>query len=464
MTRGRRPDALRHADPRSDESRPLRARPTSEAGPAGRAAASSQPPRGPEAGDSPTSAHGPVPAPATAAPPTSGGEVTSLEEAAGLRRRLQHLEALEPERRRATDALWRGVARLNVIVSHIPVILWSADLSGVLKVVEGRGVSAICVAPHEMVGRPLAELHPDPPSVREHLRRAARGQSHESLMRTGTRIFEVYSSCLRNPRGEVVGIVGASTDVTELLRAKEELVRVNTALSHKASELAAANAELGEYASAVSHHVKAPLRAIHNYSDFLREDLGGVATGESLEYLDHLGLAVRQAEDMVDAMLEIARLGAKEMDCELVDVGKLLRSLLTSIGPLDGAEVAMDDEWPVIRSEPTLLRQILQNLITNAVKFNRSKPKRVELGVASSGVDHCEFFVRDNGIGIDAEHRDSVFRLFRRLHSGSEYEGTGVGLAIVRKLVIRLGGSVRVESAVGRGSTFFVKLPTTAAG
>jgi len=407
----------------------------------------------------------PVSAPASETPQASclpdrqaKGEQGLIEEMARLRRRVGELEALEPERRRVTDALRRGVTRLHVIVSRMPVVLWSCDLTGLLTVVEGKGVAALGVSAHEMIGKTLVELHPDPTSVGEHIRRAARGEAHESLMRGGTRMFEVYTSSLRDARGKVAGVLGVSSDVTELLRTRERLVHANAALSRKASELAAANGELAEYASAVSHHIKAPLRAIHNYASFLLDDLGGSVAAGPLEYLDHLGQAVRQAEEMVDAILEIARLGKRELECEPVDIGELLRELVASIGTPEGVIVSIESEWPTLRSEPTLLRQIFQNLITNAIKFNNSDPKRIEIGVA--GKEPCKFYVRDNGIGMDARNHDKVFQLFRRLHTEAEYEGSGVGLAIVRKLAARLGGSVTIESKIGKGSTFFVQLPS----
>jgi len=408
----------------------------------------------------------PVQLRASEAPPAScppdrqaEGEQGLIEEMARLRWRVRELEALESERRRATDALRHGITRLHVIVSHMPIVLWSCDLTGLLTVVEGKGVAALGVSAHEMIGRMLVELHPDPTSVGEHIRRAARGEAHESLMRGGTRMFEVYSSSLRDTSGKVAGVLGVPTDVTELMRTRERLVHANAALSRKASELAAANGELAEYASAVSHHIKAPLRAIHNYTSFLFEDLGGSVAPGPLEYLDHLGVAVRQAEEMVDAILEIARLGKKGLEYGPVDMGGLLRGLVASIGAHEGVVVSIESEWPTIRGEPTLLRQIFQNLITNAIKFNNSDPKRVEMGVATVDRVYCEFYVRDNGIGMEARNHDKVFQLFRRLHTGAEYEGSGVGLAIVRRLAARLGGSVRIESEIGKGSTFFVRLP-----
>jgi signal transduction histidine kinase len=121
----------------------------------------------------------------------------------------------------------------------------------------------------------------------------------------------------------------------------------------------------------------------------------------------------------------------------------------------------MGNDWPTIDTDPTLLRQILQNLIGNAIKFNRSPRTRVEIGWLPVGEDRYELFVRDNGIGIEPRDHEKIFSVFQRLHTREEYGGTGLGLAIVKKASGKLHGSVRVESKPGEGSTFFVVLPKT---
>jgi light-regulated signal transduction histidine kinase (bacteriophytochrome) len=124
----------------------------------------------------------------------------------------------------------------------------------------------------------------------------------------------------------------------------------------------------------------------------------------------------------------------------------------------------MHNHWPSIEADHTLLRQIFQNLVRNAVKFNSAKEKRLEIGFSSSDKKQCEVFVKDNGIGIDPRHHEQIFRVFQRLHTREEYDGTGLGLAIVKKAANKLHGSVRVESEPGKGSTFFVLLPTSRQG
>ena len=265
--------------------------------------------------------------------------------------------------------------------------------------------------------------------------------------------------------GSWLGRRGSNHDITARKRAEQQL-------QQRAAELEEANAELSQYAYVVSHDLKTPLRAVHNYADFLREDLEATLDGDQKVYLDGLGRAVQEAEELVEDLLELSRVGRRGIPIETVDVGAFLRKLLAILSLPADVEIVMADDWPTMEVEPVLLGQIFQNLIGNAVKFNTSPHKRVELGWRPATPDLTgfpkpvrsqwyEFSVRDNGIGIDPRYHEQIFRVFERLHTKEEYEGTGVGLAIVKKAASKLGGSVRVESIPGEGSTFFVMVPRT---
>ncbi|MCK4729516.1 MAG: hypothetical protein KAT27_11365, partial [Desulfobacterales bacterium] len=232
-------------------------------------------------------------------------------------------------------------------------------------------------------------------------------------------------------------------------------------LAIEADELQAANEELSQYAYVVSHDLKAPLRAIHNYADFLREDLKAILDGDQKTYLDGVNRAVRQGEELVEDLLELSGVGRQSEPIETIDIGVFFRELTASLDLSPDVEVVMGNDWPTIDSDPTLLRQIFQDLIRNAIKFNHSPRKRVEIGWHVVGDERYEVFVRDNGIGIEPRHHEKIFGVFQRLHTREEYEGTGLGLAIVKKASSKLHGSVRVESKPGEGSTFFVVLPST---
>jgi two-component system, sensor histidine kinase and response regulator len=251
--------------------------------------------------------------------------------------------------------------------------------------------------------------------------------------------------------------------IIERKQAEDELRKYRDHLAElvvaRTAQLQAANAELTQYAYAVSHDLKAPLRAIHNYADFLQEDLATTLLGDQKIYLNGLVRAVDEAEELVQDLLELSRIEQQRSATEPIDLGVFLRTLVASLDLPADIEIDWGQDWPTIESDPILLRQIFQNLILNAVKFNRACPKRIALGWRALEPERIEFSVRDNGIGIAPRYQAQIFRVFQRLHTHQEYAGTGIGLAIVQKAVTSLQGTVRVESQLGAGSTFFVTLP-----
>ena len=232
-------------------------------------------------------------------------------------------------------------------------------------------------------------------------------------------------------------------------------------LSQRTEAVKMANEELMQYASISSHDLKGPLRAIRNYCDFLCEDLEDILNEEQRKCLDGLERAVRQGEELVDDLIDFSRIGMWNLSPVPIDLGVFLKALIASSDIPADISVVIDNHWPTIDAEPTLLTKIFGELIDNAITFNHASEKRIEIGWTSKGDAHCELFVRDNGIGIEPRHQEQVFHMFQRLHSRLDYPGTGIGLATVRKATFKLHGSVRVESKPGEGSTFFVLLPKT---
>ncbi len=240
---------------------------------------------------------------------------------------------------------------------------------------------------------------------------------------------------------------------------EEALRKSHQELMKKAAELESANEDLSQYAYIVSHDIKAPLRAIHNYTDFLKEDLEATLDGDQKEYLDNLGKAVKQAEKLVEDLLWLSRTGRREIELEKINLKSFFPELIQSINIPDNAEIKLSDNLPTIKTEPILFKQIFQNLIGNAAKFNNSKQKNIEIECELSDDNGYRFYVRDNGFGIEPRFHEKIFGTFQRLHTDREFKGTGIGLAIVKKAVSKLGGTVEVESEPGKGSTFIVTLP-----
>ena len=283
---------------------------------------------------------------------------------------------------------------------------------------------------------------------------------HRMVHQDGTtRWFLVRGSTLREDNDRPYRLIGTHTDITEYKQAEEALRLAHNELSKKAADLETANKELAQYAYVVSHDLKAPLRAIHNYADFLNEDLVEMLTSDQGDYLVGLLEAVHEAETLVDDLLELSRIGSQSVSAEIIDLKTFLQDLIAALDVPDDVRFDMVQTWPTLEAEAPLLRQIFQNLIQNGLKFNQSSPKRIELGWSRIG-DAYEFSVQDNGIGIKEAYQKRIFNVFQRLHTNDEYPGTGIGLAIVKKAVEKLQGTVRMESKTGQGSTFYVTLPS----
>ncbi len=281
----------------------------------------------------------------------------------------------------------------------------------------------------------------------------------------GFRYLSVNASLLEQVADEELGvIISIWHDITVRKQAEKELEKYREHLeelvSKRAWELETANKELSEYARVVSHDLRAPLRAIRQYADFLKNDLGTILEADQKEYLDGMMESVADADGLVSDLLNLSHVGRKMLPTELINMGEFLKEICEMFAS-QNIVVEMNEDWPSIKVEPVVFRMIFQNLISNGVKFNESLPIRLELGWREPDAGHWAFCVRDNGIGIEARFHEQIFKVFERLHTKEEYEGTGIGLAIVNKAVNILQGTIHVESKPGEGSAFYVTLPKT---
>jgi signal transduction histidine kinase len=245
----------------------------------------------------------------------------------------------------------------------------------------------------------------------------------------------------------------------ELQRRAEELQRLNT-------ELERSNRELDAFAYIASHDLKEPLRGIHNLSHFLLEDYAETLDNAGVDKLHMLMRLTRRMESLIESLLYYSHVGRAELAMEQIDMQEVIEETLELLAARlqEGqVEVRVPARLPVVQADRVRVGEIFNNLLANAVKYNDKAEKWVEIGCEllagkDGGLRHV-FYVRDNGIGIAAQHHESVFRIFRRLHGREEYGGgTGAGLTIVRKIVERHGGSIWLTSQPGTGSTFYFSL------
>jgi signal transduction histidine kinase len=239
-----------------------------------------------------------------------------------------------------------------------------------------------------------------------------------------------------------------------------ELQERNESLRRNAAELLAANTELDAFAYSVSHDLRAPLRSIDGFSQVLLEDYGGQLDEAGRDSLQRVRAASQRMATLIDDLLKLARVTRSEMRTEVVDLSRIAQDIATELHrstPEREVEFAIAQGLEA-RGDPRLLRVALENLLRNSWKYTAKQPRpRVEFGSANGNGERV-FMVRDNGAGFDMQYADKLFGVFQRLHSAAEFEGTGVGLATVRRIITRHGGRIWAESAVDRGATFYFTL------
>ncbi|MBS1251655.1 MAG: Phytochrome-like protein cph1 [Anaerolineales bacterium] len=220
-------------------------------------------------------------------------------------------------------------------------------------------------------------------------------------------------------------------------------------------DLARSNKELASFAYVVSHDLKAPLRGIASLSEWLEEDLEGKLEQDQREQMQLLRERVQRMDALIDGLLEYSRVGRVRAPVVPVDVGALLVRVIDSVNPPDHIHVTVVPPMPALQTDELRLSQVFQNLIGNAVKYHPGPQGRVEVGCRDAGAV-WEFSVSDDGLGIEPRHHERIFQMFQSLHSHSDVDSTGIGLALVKKIVEGRGGRIWVESdgEVGRGATF----------
>jgi light-regulated signal transduction histidine kinase (bacteriophytochrome) len=234
-------------------------------------------------------------------------------------------------------------------------------------------------------------------------------------------------------------------------------------LQRRGELLEAANKELEAFSYSVSHDLRAPLRHIDGYASLLSKAAGGALNDKASRYLQTISDSAKQMGQLIDDLLVFSRMGRQEMLHTTVNLDQLVKTILYDLRlDLQGRTISWTIEpLPEVPGDPAMLRQVFMNLITNAIKFTSTRPSAtIEIGVDRSTSAELIVFVRDNGVGFDMQYVGKLFGVFQRLHRVDEFEGTGIGLANVRRIVHRHGGRTWAEGVPGKGATFFVALPT----
>ncbi|MCE1253617.1 MAG: MASE1 domain-containing protein [Anaerolineae bacterium] len=264
--------------------------------------------------------------------------------------------------------------------------------------------------------------------------------------------------------GKVVKVRGIFQDITVRKQAEDEIHQLNAELEQRVqartAQLTVANRELEAFSYSVSHDLRAPLRSIEGFSHILLEDYVGGLDERARDYFKHIQNNTRRMSQLIDDLLKLARVTRNEMQIETVDLAVLGREVINELIEQDRDRLVEINfpEQLTVTADKNLMRIALDNLLNNSWKFTRQRPDaRIELGSFEQNGSFV-IYVRDNGVGFDMVYANKLFGAFQRLHNSAEFEGTGIGLAIVHRIVSRHGGSIWAESAVNQGSTFYFTL------
>ncbi len=356
------------------------------------------------------------------------------------------------DRKRAEAELRESEERFRTLADNITQFAWMTDENGWIFWYNRRWFEYTGTTLEQMQGWGWQSVHHP-----EHIDRVVKlfrhhleiGEEWEDIFplrgRDGAyRWFLSRAVPIRDESGQIRRWFGTNTDITDLQQAE--------------AELAERNKELDSFVHTVSHDLKAPLRAISNLSVWIEEDLDGQLPPDSQQQFQLLRTRVKRMESMIDSLLLYARAGRQEAQLETFDLAELLSEIIDSLAPPEGFTIDIQQPLPTLTTKRVFLSQVFANLISNAINHHTSVTGHLHI----SAIEHpdChEFIIKDDGPGIAPEHHEKVFAIFQTLKVQDNSDSTGIGLAIVKKIVETEQGTIRLESSLGRGTTFYVTWP-----
>lgn len=375
-------------------------------------------------------------------------------------------------------ALRRSEDHYRTLVENVGSIILRWECSGTITFINEHGARFFGYRQEELLGRSIFDtIVPRTDSQGNDLRAMIldicayperhRSNQNENMTRDGRRVWINWANvAITDDRGLPTEILSVGNDVTDRVSVERQIRLLNDELEERIRERTrayeASNRELEAFSYSVSHDLRAPLRHIDGFSRILLEDFAGQLPAEARQYLDRISTGVRRMGMLIDDLLELSRVSREELRPTVIDLSALAREIveeLRAAAPDRRTAVAIADGM-VVEGDPTLLRIALFNLLENAWKYSsHNAAAAISFGIEQrDGV--TAYCVRDNGVGFDMRYVNKLFLPFQRLHSSDEFEGTGIGLATVQRIISRHGGTIRATGEIGSGAAFCFTLPT----
>ncbi|MBE9226210.1 PAS domain S-box protein [Phormidium sp. LEGE 05292] len=381
------------------------------------------------------------------------------------------------EQKRAEAALRESEARFRHLADTAPVMIWMSDPSKLCNYFNKAWLDFTGRTMEQELGNGWVEnIHAEDLQRCLHIYTSSFDARQEFKIEYRLRRFDgeyrwVFDRGIPRftPDGEFLGFIGSCIDIDDRKQAEDRIRHLNEELEFRVrkrtEQLQATNKELEAFSYSVSHDLRAPLRHINGFVDLLQKRVGTSPALDqtSRHYLKTISDTTKEAGKLVDDLLSFSRMGRTEMRLTTLDLYQLLQEVQRDMQQdLNGRNIDWQiDPLPIVQADPTMMRLVLRNLVENAVKYTRPRSQAIIQINSTSTEDETIVCVRDNGVGFDMQYVNKLFGVFQRLHRNEQFEGTGIGLANVQRIIHRHGGNVWVQAELDRGAAFYFSLPKT---
>ena len=382
----------------------------------------------------------------------------------------------EEEVQMLLNTIQQEKTKLSSLINNIADEVWFADTKGRFTIANPAalrefGISSGDIIEVEKLAKNVEVLRPDgsPRPIEESPPlRALSGEvirNQEEIVRTPAtgelRHREVSATPVRDHKGEIIGSVTIVRDITDRKKSEEQIRVLNKQLNQHVAKIETANKELEAFSYSVSHDLRAPLRHMSGFTEMLTERLKAHPDEKASSYAGSIYAASKKMGLLIDDLLSLSQVSRSEMRKRKVNLNTLVKRVVREIGEeLKERKIRWEiDELPEVSGDKSLLERVIVNLISNAVKFTSTRAQaEIRIACKDEG-DDIVCYVADNGVGFDMKYVDKIFGVFQRLHTQDEFEGTGIGLSIVQRIISRHGGRAWADSVLGQGATFYFSLP-----